>query len=105
MLDMRLWSALDPEYFAALQNYYSTWTISRKDAVLPRGVMEFIITGILLTQGKLHGARELVLGGLEIGIDQVILTVELVADRPCAEQVTWPPSDICLQGNRRRSAS
>jgi len=48
---------LDPEYFAALKNYYSTWTISRKDAVISRSVMEFIITGILLTQGKLHGAR------------------------------------------------
>src|ERR1044072_4401042 len=49
--------ALDPEYFAALKNYYSTWTISRKDAAIPRSVMEFIITGILLTQGKMHGAR------------------------------------------------
>src|SRR5437868_307079 len=49
--------ALDPEYFAALKNYYSTWTISRKDAAIPRPVMEFIITGILLTQGKMHGAR------------------------------------------------
>src|SRR4029079_10695078 len=48
---------LDPEYFAALKNYYSTWTISRNDAVISRSVMEFIITGILLTQGKLHGAR------------------------------------------------
>src|SRR3954453_5867527 len=35
---------LDPEYFAALKNYYSTWTISRKDAVISRSVMEFIIT-------------------------------------------------------------
>jgi alkylhydroperoxidase/carboxymuconolactone decarboxylase family protein YurZ len=49
--------ALDPEYFAALKNYYSTWTISRKDAAIPRSVMEFIITGILLAQGKMHGAR------------------------------------------------
>ena len=49
--------ALDPEYFAALKNHYSTWTISRKDAAIPRPVMEFIITGILLTQGKMHGAR------------------------------------------------
>ncbi len=48
---------LDPEYFTALKNYYSTWTISRNDAVISRSVMEFIITGILLTQGKLHGAR------------------------------------------------
>ena len=24
-----------PEYFAALKNYYSTWTISRKDAAIP----------------------------------------------------------------------
>ena len=48
---------LDPEYFAALKNYYSTWTISRKDSALSRGVMEFIITGVLLTQGKMHGAR------------------------------------------------
>jgi alkylhydroperoxidase/carboxymuconolactone decarboxylase family protein YurZ len=49
--------ALDPEYFAALKNYYSTWTISRKDAAISRSVMEFIITGVLLTQGKMHGAR------------------------------------------------
>jgi len=49
--------ALDPEYFSALKNYYSTWTISRKDAAIPRSVMEFIITGVLLTQGKMHGAR------------------------------------------------
>jgi alkylhydroperoxidase/carboxymuconolactone decarboxylase family protein YurZ len=49
--------ALDPEYFAALKNYYSAWTISRKDAAIPRSVMEFVITGILLTQGKMHGAR------------------------------------------------
>ncbi len=48
---------LDPDYFAALKNYYSTWTISRKDAALSRQVIEFIITGVLLTQGKLHGAR------------------------------------------------
>jgi alkylhydroperoxidase/carboxymuconolactone decarboxylase family protein YurZ len=48
---------LDPEYFHALKNYYSTWTISRADAAIPRSVMEFIITGILLTQGKMHGAR------------------------------------------------
>jgi AhpD family alkylhydroperoxidase len=48
---------LDPEYFAALQNYYSTWTISRKDSAIPRSVIEFIIIGVLLTQGKLHGAR------------------------------------------------
>ena len=41
----------------ALKNYYSTWTISRKDAAIPRSVMEFVITGILLTQGKIHGAR------------------------------------------------
>ena len=48
---------LDPGYFAALKNYYSTWTISRPDAAIPRHVTEFIITGILLTQGKLNGAR------------------------------------------------
>lgn len=48
---------LDPDYFAALQNYYSTWTISRKDAAIPRSVIEFIIIAVLLTQGKLHGAR------------------------------------------------
>ena len=55
--------ALDPEYFAALQNYYSTWTISRKDAVLPRGVMEFIITGIsdprqVARGASAHSARD-----------------------------------------------
>jgi alkylhydroperoxidase/carboxymuconolactone decarboxylase family protein YurZ len=48
---------LDPEYFKALKNYYSTWTISRPDAAIPRTVTEFIITGVLLTQGKMHGAR------------------------------------------------
>ena len=49
--------ALDPEYFAALKNYSSTWTISRPDAAIPRSVMEFIITGVMWTQGKMHGAR------------------------------------------------
>ena len=48
---------LDPEYILALKNYYSTWTISRKDAAISRAMKEFIISGILLTQGKLHGAR------------------------------------------------
>jgi alkylhydroperoxidase/carboxymuconolactone decarboxylase family protein YurZ len=48
---------LDPDYFNALKNYYSTWTISRKDAALSRQVTEFIITGVLLTQGKMSGAR------------------------------------------------
>jgi alkylhydroperoxidase/carboxymuconolactone decarboxylase family protein YurZ len=48
---------LDPEYFLALKNYYSTWTISRKDAAISRAAKEFVITGILLTQGKLDGAR------------------------------------------------
>src|SRR4029078_10318157 len=46
---------LDPGYFAALKNYYSTWTISRPDAAIPRHVTEFIITGILLTHGALNG--------------------------------------------------
>ena len=27
---------LDPEYFAALKNYYSTWTISRKEPAISR---------------------------------------------------------------------
>ena len=58
---------LDPEYFAALKNYYSTWTISRADAALPRAVMEYIISGILLTQGKMNGARVHIRRGLLAG--------------------------------------
>jgi hypothetical protein len=27
---------LDPEYFAALKNYYSTWTILRKELAISR---------------------------------------------------------------------
>jgi alkylhydroperoxidase/carboxymuconolactone decarboxylase family protein YurZ len=48
---------LDSEYFLALKNYYSTWTISRKDTAISRAVKEFVITGILLTQNNLNGAR------------------------------------------------
>ena len=48
---------LDPDYFAALKNYYSTWTISRPDSAISRAAKEFVITGVLLTQGKMSGAR------------------------------------------------
>ena len=69
---------LDPEYFMALKNYYSTWTISRKDAAIPRSVIEFVITGILLTQGKMHGARVHVRRALLAG---VTVAHELVAQQ------------------------
>ncbi|MEL0018672.1 MAG: carboxymuconolactone decarboxylase family protein [Rickettsiales bacterium] len=58
---------LDPEYFAALKNYYSTWTISRKDAAITRATKEFVITGVLLTQGKMNGARVHIRRGLLAG--------------------------------------
>ncbi len=37
---------LDPEYFAALKNYYSTWTISRKEPAISRAAKKFVSTGI-----------------------------------------------------------
>ena len=58
---------LDPEYFAALKNYYSTWTISREDAAISRATKEFVISGILLTQGKMNGARVHIRRGLLAG--------------------------------------
>ena len=83
--------ALDPEYFGALKNYYSTWTISRPDAAIPRSVMEFIITGILLTQGKMHGARvhvrrALLAGATPREVFQAI-TVAAIPGRP--SPVVW----------------
>ena len=58
---------LDPEYFAALKNYYSTWTISRKEPAISHATKEFVITGILLTQGKMNGARVHIRRGLLAG--------------------------------------
>jgi len=58
---------LDPEYFVALRNYYSTWTISRKEPAISRATKEFVITGILLTQGKMNGARVHIRRGLLAG--------------------------------------
>ena len=58
---------LDPEYFSALRIYYSTWTISRKESEISRATKEFVITGILLTQGKMNGARVHIRRGLLAG--------------------------------------
>ena len=55
---------LDPEYFAALKNYYSTWTIPRKESAISRAAKEFVSTGIRLTQGKINGARVHIRRGL-----------------------------------------
>jgi alkylhydroperoxidase/carboxymuconolactone decarboxylase family protein YurZ len=82
--------ALDPEYFAALKNYYSTWTISRKDAAIPRSVMEFVITGILLTQGKMHGARVHVRRALLAGATpRELFQAIAVAGIPGGVPVVW----------------
>jgi alkylhydroperoxidase/carboxymuconolactone decarboxylase family protein YurZ len=81
---------LDPEYFEALKNYYSTWTISRKDAVISRSVMEFIITGVLLTQGKLHGARVHIRRALLAGASpREVFQAVTVAAIPGGVPVTW----------------
>ena len=81
---------LDPDYFAALKNYYSTWTISRKDAAIPRSVMEFIITGILLTQGKMHGARVHVRRALLAGATpRELFQAITVAGIPGGVPVVW----------------
>jgi len=58
---------LDPEYFSALRIYYTTWTISRKESEISRATKEFVITGILLTQGKMNGARVHIRRGLLAG--------------------------------------
>ena len=58
---------LDTEYFSALKNYYSTWTISREESAISRATKEFVITGILLTQGKMNGARVHIRRGLLAG--------------------------------------
>ena len=82
--------ALDPEYFGALKNYYSTWTISRPDAAIPRSVMEFIITGILLTQGKMHGARVHVRRALLAGATpREVFQAITVAAIPGGVPVVW----------------
>ena len=82
--------ALDPEYLGALKNYYSTWTISRPDAALPRSVMEFIITGILLTQGKMHGARVHVRRALLAGATpREVFQAITVAAIPGGVPVVW----------------
>jgi alkylhydroperoxidase/carboxymuconolactone decarboxylase family protein YurZ len=81
---------LDPDYFAALKNYYSTWTISRKDAVIPRAVMEFIIVGILLTQGKMHGAKVHIRRALMAGATpREVFEAVTVAAIPGGVPVVW----------------
>jgi alkylhydroperoxidase/carboxymuconolactone decarboxylase family protein YurZ len=81
---------LDPEYFAALKNYYSTWTISRKDSALSRGVIEFIITGVLLTQGKMHGARVHIRRALMSGATpREVFQALTVASIPGGVPVVW----------------
>ena len=82
--------ALDPEYFSALKNYYSTWTISRKDSAIPRSVVEFIIAGILLTQGKMHGARVHVRRALLAGATpRELFQAITVAGIPGGVPVVW----------------
>lgn len=82
--------SLDPEYFQALKNYYSTWTISRKDAAIPRSVMEFIIVGVLLTQGKMHGARVHVRRALLAGATpREVFQAITVAAIPGGVPVVW----------------
>jgi alkylhydroperoxidase/carboxymuconolactone decarboxylase family protein YurZ len=86
---------LDPDYFAALKNYYSTWTISRKDAAIPRSVMEFVITGILLTQGKLHGARVHIRRALLAGATpREVFQAITVAAIPGGVPVVWHGAPI-----------
>lgn len=81
---------LDPEYFAALKNYYSTWTISRKNAAISRATMEFIITGILLTQGKMHGAKVHVRRALLAGATpREVFEAVTVAAIPGGVPVVW----------------
>jgi AhpD family alkylhydroperoxidase len=81
---------LDPEYFAALKNYYSTWTISRKNAAIPRTVKEFIIIGILLTQGKMHGAKVHVRRALLAGATpREVFEAVTVAAIPGGVPVVW----------------
>lgn len=81
---------LDPEYFQALKNYYSTWTISRKNASLSRATMEFIITGVLLTQGKMHGAKVHVRRALLAGATpQEVFEAITVAAIPGGVPVVW----------------
>ena len=81
---------LDPEYFAALKNYYSTWTISRKNAAIPRTTMEFIIAGILLTQGKMHGAKVHVRRALLAGATpREVFEAVTVAAIPGGVPVVW----------------
>src|SRR5688572_18484137 len=81
---------LDPEYFAALKNYYSTWTISRKNAAIPRPVKEFIIIGVLLTQGKMHGAKVHVRRALLAGATpREVFEAVTVAAIPGGVPVVW----------------
>lgn len=81
---------LDPQYFAALKNYYSTWTISRKNAAIPRPVKEFIIIGVLLTQGKMHGAKVHVRRALLAGATpREVFEAVTVAAIPGGVPVVW----------------
>ena len=86
---------LDPDYFLALKNYYSTWTISRKDAAIPRSVAEFVITGVLLTQGKLHGARVHIRRALLAGATpREVFQAITVAAIPGGVPVVWHGAPI-----------
>jgi len=86
---------LDSEYFLALKNYYSTWTISRKDAAISRAVKEFIISGILLTQGNLPGARVHIRRALLAGATpREIFQAITVAAIPGGVPVVWQGAPI-----------
>jgi alkylhydroperoxidase/carboxymuconolactone decarboxylase family protein YurZ len=86
---------LDPDYFAALKNYYSTWTISRKDAAISRAVKEFVISGILLTQGNLHGARVHIRRALLAGATpREVFQAITVAAIPGGVPVVWQGTPI-----------
>src|SRR5215471_7717771 len=86
---------LDPEYFLALKNYYSTWTISRKDTAISRTVKEFVITGILLTQGKVDGARVHIRRALLAGATpREMFQAITVAAIPGGVPVVWQDAPI-----------
>jgi AhpD family alkylhydroperoxidase len=82
--------ALDPDYFAALKNYYSTWTISRANSALTRPEKEYIIVGVLLTQGKMHGAKVHVRRALLAGATpREVFEAITVAAIPGGVPVVW----------------
>jgi alkylhydroperoxidase/carboxymuconolactone decarboxylase family protein YurZ len=76
-----------------------SWTISRKDAAISRTVNEFVISGILLTQGNLDGAgvhirRALLAGATPHEMFQSIT----VAAIPGGVPVVWQRAPILKAG-------